>query len=394
MSTALRLGLFYAALFIGTGASAPYAGVWFGAHGMSGAQIGLVLAAPAFGRALTGPLVAIWADSARLRRTPLALIALAVAAVYAVLAVSKGFWALLGLWFLSQSLLMNMSPLGDVITLRRARLEGFSYGWPRGIGSAAYVIGNVGMGVVIGATSPKALLPWIVFAALLTAVAARWLLPADPVREPGDTHHAADRLRGLGELLRNPVFMLAIGTTGLIQASHGFYYGFSALAWKAQGLAPGLVGLLWGVGVEAEVLFLWLLEPWRRRVGPERLILLGGLGAVVRWTCLALSPPLWLLFPIQALHALTFTATFVGSLQLVERLAPARSASAAQTLNSVLSGGFLIGFSTLASGKLFDAVGVHGYFMMSGVALLGLAGAACLGPLQRRRNAAARPDRA
>src|ERR1700742_597880 len=102
MSTPVRLGLFYAALFIGTGASAPYAGVWFKAHGLSGAAIGLILAAPAFGRAITGPLVALWADGFRLRRTPLVLIALGVAATYAALAVSRGFWAWMALWFVSQ----------------------------------------------------------------------------------------------------------------------------------------------------------------------------------------------------------------------------------------------------------------------------------------------------
>jgi PPP family 3-phenylpropionic acid transporter len=110
--------------------------------------------------------------------------------------------------------------------------------------------------------------------------------------------------------------------------------------------------VLWGVGVAAEVAFLWFTEPWRRRIGPERLIFLGGAGAVARWACLALSPPMWLLIPLQTLHALSFTATFVGSLQLMERLAPARSASIAQTLNAVLTSGFLMGFSTMASGTL------------------------------------------
>jgi PPP family 3-phenylpropionic acid transporter len=86
------------------------------------------------------------------------------------------------------------------------------------------------------------------------------------------------------------------------------------------------------------------------------------------------------------LHALSFTATFIGSLQLMERLAPARHASLAQTLNSVLSGGLLIGLATMASGRLFDSVGPHGYLAMSLVAAAGLMGAACISPLQRRRN--------
>ena len=103
MSIALRLGLFYAALFIGSGASSPNAGVWFRSHGLSGAAIGLILAAPALGRAFTGPVVALWADGFRLRRTPMVWIGLGVAVGYLGLAVSRGFWAWAALWFCAQS---------------------------------------------------------------------------------------------------------------------------------------------------------------------------------------------------------------------------------------------------------------------------------------------------
>ena len=169
--------------------------------------------------------------------------------------------------------------------------------------------------------------------------------------------------------------MLTVVSVGLIQASHAFYYGFSTLAWRAQGLPASASGLLWGVAVAAEVVFLWFGEPMRRALGPERLVILGALGAVARWTCLALSPPLWLLVTVQCLHALTYTATFMGSLQLMERLSPERSATAAQTLNSVLSGGVFLGLASMGSGALFDAVGARGYLAMSACAVLGLAGA-------------------
>ena len=387
MSIALRLGLYYAALFIGSGASGPYAGVWFSSHGLSGAAIGLILAAPALGRTLVGPAVALWADGFSLRRTPLALMGLGVAAGYLGLLISRGFWAWLALWFVSQSLLGGCSPLADVITLRRARTDGFNYGWPRGIGSAAYIVANVAMGFLLGLAAPDALVVWIVAAALVAALAARWLLPPDPVHEGGQRLAGRERLQGLGALVGDPVLMLAIVSTGLIQASHGFYNGFSALTWKAQGLPSSLVGVLWGVGVAAEIGFLWFMEPWRRRIGAERLVVIGGAGAVVRWTCLAMSPPLWLLFPLQALHALSFTASFMGSLQLMERLAPPASASSAQTLNSVLSGGVLIGLATMASGRLFDTAGAHGYLAMTLIAAAGLGGALCLGPMQRARQA-------
>jgi len=63
MSLPIRLGLFYSAIFIGTGASSPYMPVWFADRGLSGAQIGLILSLPMLARAFTAPLLAVWADS-------------------------------------------------------------------------------------------------------------------------------------------------------------------------------------------------------------------------------------------------------------------------------------------------------------------------------------------
>src|SRR5262249_38319005 len=140
------------------------------------------------------------------------------------------------------------------------------------------------------------------------------------------------------------------------------------LLWRRQGLPQSLIGLLWGFGVTAEVLFMWFLEPWRRRLGPTRLLLVGGAGAVLRWSLMALAPGPLALFPIQALHALTFSATFMASLRLIEQLSPPESASAAQTLNSVCSGGVMMGAATLASGPLFDALGFGGYWAMAAMA--------------------------
>jgi len=392
MAVTQRLGLFYAFIFLGTGVSAPYIGLWFKAHGLTGAQIGLILAAPAIARMVTGPALAVWADGFRLRRTPLGLLGAASALLYGLFLATHGFFAWWTLWLISQSLFANLSPLTDVIALRRARLEGFNYGWPRGMGSAAYVAANVLMGLALTRISPDAIIGWLILTAVAAGLGGFVVLPDDPVHEQGEAVARADRWRGLGGLLRDPVFMLAVVSVGLIQASHAFYYGFSTLAWRAQGLPSSASGVLWGVGVVAEVGFLWFMEPLRRRLGAERLVIAGAVGGLIRWTVLAYSPPLWVLLPVQCLHAATFTATFMGSLQLVERLSPPGSASAAQTLNSVLSGGLFMGLASMGSGALFDLIGARGYLAMSLLAGLGLAGAAALPRAIRRRRALAAPS--
>ncbi|MBS0364186.1 MAG: MFS transporter [Proteobacteria bacterium] len=375
MSLPIRLGLFYGSLFIGNGVASPYMPVWFAHHGLNGARIGLILSLPMMARVVSAPMLAVWADSFRLRRTALMVMGALVTVGYFALAAPLGFagWAVV--WFLAATVFTTMSPLTDVIVLARARRDGFNYGWPRGIGSAAFIVGNVGMGAILTRDSPDAVLIWIVAAAALSSLAARALLPPDPVHEQGAKAPLADRLTGLGELVRDPAFMTAVVACGLIQSAHAFYYAFSTLAWKRQGIPESMTGVLWAVGVTAEIGFMWFLEPWRRRIGPTNLLVIGGAAAIVRWTALAFSPPLWLLLPLQSLHAFSYAATFFASLQLVERLSVPRNASAAQTINSALSGGILSGIATIISGWLFDRVGAQGYLLMSAMCLAGVLGA-------------------
>lgn len=385
MNSALRLGFFYAAVFVGTGASLPYMPVWFRTNGLTGSQIGLLLAAPLLARAITGPILAIWADGFILRRSPIALMMLAAGIAYTAIGFTTGFGAWFVLWFVAGTLMSTVTPLTDVLTLRRAGREDFNYGWPRGIGSAAYIVANVGAGALLARMTPDVILIWTAGSALFAAIVAVVLLPREPVQETGETLARRERWQGLSGLLRDRTFMLAAMSIGLIQATHAFYYGFSALAWRREGIGEGMVGLLWGFGVAVEIGFLWFLEPWRKRIGPERLLVLGGVAAVVRWTAFAFSPPLWLLFPLQALHTFTFAATFVGGLMIIQQLAPARAATAAQTISSALSGGLLIGLATLASGALFDVVGARGYFAMAAMGAVGLAGAIRLNRLAHSR---------
>ncbi len=371
MSSVLRLGLFYAALFIGTGASSPYIPVWFAHRGLSGAEIGAILSAPMLARVITGPAIALWADSFRLRRTPLTLIGAAMAVLYAVLAAPFGFVWWFGVWFMASSLMATLIPLTDVLVLQRSRQEGFNYGWARGIGSAAFILANIVMGMILARTSPESVLVWLSVSAMAVGLGGRFLLPPDPVA--GAALSSRDRMAGMKDLVRDRTFMLVVMSSGLIQAAHAYYYSFSTLTWKQQGVAENLIGLLWGFGVVIEVAFLWFGEPWRRRIGPRNLLMLGGLAAVLRWTVLAFSPPLWLVLVVQPLHTFTYAATFLASLVLVEKLSTPANASAAQTISSALSGGLLMGGATIGSGLLFDLVGAKGYLAMTAMCLAGLA---------------------
>lgn len=363
--------LIYGLIFAATGVSLPFAGLWLESRGLSGAEIAVILAAPLLARIVTGPLIAVWADGFRLRRTAIAWLAVVAAVAYGACALVEGFGVWLTLWFIAATAAASLIPLTDALALKLARQGGFAFSVPRGVGSLTFIAANVAMGLVLRSAGPDVILLWVVAASALVGIAAL-TAPPDPVTEPG--RQTGSRFAGLGQLLANRAFMIAIVAVGLIHAGHAFYYGFSAIAWREQGISTRDIGLLWGFSVVAELILMWGLEPWRRKagVGPFPVLVLGGLASVARWTALAFAPPLWMLWPLQALHALSFAAVFLATLQIIERLAPPGQATGAQMLYSSLSSGLLIGLATVVSGPLYDAYGTLGYLAMTALACAGL----------------------
>ncbi|HEY0052920.1 MAG TPA: MFS transporter [Caulobacteraceae bacterium] len=374
MTAAWRLALNYALVFGGNGVALPFIGLWLRAQGLSGAEIGVVLATPMLARLITGPAIALWADGFHHRRTAMAILAAVAAAGYALLLAVEGLALWLPVWFVAATAAAALIPLSDVLTLKVAARDGYAFSWPRGAGSAAFVAANVAMGAMLARVPVDAIVIWLVAAAALAALVAGLVLPAERVHDEGGVSRA-DRFRGLGRLVADPTFMTAITAVGLIQSAHAFYYGFSALEWRARGISAQTTGLLWAVSVVAEIAFLWVIDPWRLRrgIGPWTLLMIGGVAAAWRWAALALAPPVWLLWPLQGLHALSFAATFLAGLQIVERLCPPQSATGGQMLVSTLSSGVLVGLATLLSGPLYDAYGAGGYVAMTLMCLGGLA---------------------
>ena len=157
-------------------------------------------------------------------------------------------------------------PLTDVLNLRLSGRFGYTFAVPRGLGSASFVAANIIMGGLLLTQPTEAIIVWLVAASLGVTVVAVLALPAEPVADGGPLR-GRERFCGIGRLLKDPVFMTAIFAIGAVQAAHAYQYGFSAILWKTEGISEAVTGQLWAFGVIAEILLMWLFEPWRRRVG-------------------------------------------------------------------------------------------------------------------------------
>ena len=360
-----RLALVYAALFLAAGWQLPLFPVWLSARGLDPAAIGIVLAAYQIVRVVATPTITRLADRHGSLNGAIIAAALATLCALALLGSVGGFAPILiaaaVLGFMSAPLM----PLIDAYGLRGLSLRARSYGPVRLWGSVAFIVANLTGGLLLGVLAPTNLI-WLIFAGNCAVVAAAFLLVPLPRDEaaresaPGRSH------------LRQPAF-LAIAAAGcLIQASHAVYYGFSTLDWSAKGFGGVTIGVLWALGVVAEIVLFALAPRLPPSVGPVTLILIGAAGGVVRWIVTAFDPPLALLAPLQLLHALSFGATHLGTMMFLGQNAPEGGRAAAQGDIATANGVMMAAASALA-GLLYGAGGSYAYLAM---AVLAVAGAA------------------
>ncbi|MCG8509212.1 MAG: 3-phenylpropionate MFS transporter [Rhodospirillales bacterium] len=362
--TATRLSLFYVAFFAVVGIHLPFWPVWLKFKGLGATEIAIVLALGTAGRIVASPLLANVADRYGERRRPMILLAFAAFLAFCLYALTDGFWAIFAVTTLFIVAWAPIMPLGETLIATTAREQGLEYGRIRLWGSLSFIAAAVLAGREL-AGRPEHLVFWLLAATTALTALSCLLLPDCRVSQ---TDGGRPRFR---QFLMDPRFVLFLLSAALVQSSHGVYYVFGTLHWKTAGYSEGIIGLLWAEGVLAEVILFAFGAFVSRHLGPARLILLGGLAGILRWTALGLSDALPVLLAVQALHAFTFGAVHLAAINFVMQTVPPAHAATAMSLYSSTTMGLAMGISMLISGPLYDAAGGQSYLAMSGLAAIG-----------------------
>jgi PPP family 3-phenylpropionic acid transporter len=363
----------FAAMFLAYGAQLPFWPLWLERWGLTQGEIGLYLGAAIVAR-LAGGVIAPWlADLTGRRRTALALLALAGAAIFLAHPFAGDRATLFVLTLAWATTFAASLPIADALASAAAARHGFSYARARAAGSAAFLFANLACGAAVGFWGPDAALVWIVVS--LCAVAAL------AGRHPGGAPGGAERA-GAGEalvLLRARPFALAAAASAALQAAHGPLYAYGSIHWRGQGLGEATIGALWAAGVAAEVaLMVWAGGRLTRRLGPAGLFALSGAAGLARWAAMAAEPTGVWLWLWQATHALTFAPAHLGMIAFVAAAAPARLAASAQGLIGAGAGNLAMAGATFAAAALYPVAGPWMYGVGVALSAAGLAAAAAL----------------
>lgn len=359
---AVRLALFYSAVFAVSGTHLPFFPVWLKAIGIDAAWIGIINALPAITRFTTLPYATALAEKRHAVRAGMMVSVLATAVGFAAVGLQQQPLALLVIYALTCMMWTPTIPLTDAYALRGVARYGIDYGPVRLWGSAAFAAGSLACGYLVDIVAAQELI-WVIVAWAVVAVLASLLLrPLDDVRRRSAEMPASKAL------LRDAGFWAVILSAALIQGSHVAYYTFSAINWQAHGLGGLTIAGLWTLGVIAEIV-VFALSP-RFSLHPSSLMAIGGASAVVRWVVTAHDPPLALLALVQLGHGLTFGMTILGTMNLLVQRVPLHQIARGQGYYAACIG--MLGATTsIASGAIYARIGDGLYYVMAAMAGLG-----------------------
>ena len=363
LSRPARLASFYFAFFAYSAAYVAYFPLWLAWRGLGAGEIAFVLALPQLARTFAPAGWGWLADRTGAQRGILVFSCVALAACFTALPYADGTRQIALLIAISSVLSAGALPLVEAMTLGSLPDGPARYGPIRLWGSVGFIAVLLAGGWWLDLRSIETLPAALVLLAL-ASLAVAVSLPR------GATHVAPPAAR-----LSIPPGALAVLGSGFCMAvAHGALYAFFTLHLQREGYSGVIIGVLWTLGVVAEIFVFAYLPALFRRYALSALLLASHFCAVARFLAIGWGAShLWILLVAQLLHAATFGAFHAASVAAVHRIFPAHAQGRGQTLFSSISYGAGGAAGALLAGWGWEAAGPGLAFSLA--ALAGLVGA-------------------
>lgn len=388
MRRGAALAVYWFFYFGGLGIFFPYYSLYLRENaGLTGTEVGIVVAALPLVGLVAQPLWGHVADRTGARTPILVLLTVGAAAGYGALGLVSGFAAMLASTALLAFFATAVLPVSVSVTLaalgdRGPRLFGLVRVWGT-LGYLVFVIGfpwllgrfqaRHGLAATGAVSEPGLELMFFVTAALVFAAALVGpFLPRDQAvglrAAPGE---GVELLRH-GAVRRLLLFSLA---------SYVFLQGPMTLFpiyVRALGGDIDTVGRMWVLMLLVEIPLVAFMGAGLERVGPRVLLALGVLAGGLRWVICGLTWDTRVIYPIQLVHGVVVAGLMIGAPLYLETVVPPHLRSTGQALLATFGTGLGGILSNAGAGWLLERVGPNAPYLVGG------AGAIVLGLLVGR----------
>ncbi|MDR2837652.1 MAG: MFS transporter [Azonexus sp.] len=364
-----RLSGYYFFYFAFIGAFSPYFGLYLESLHFSAWDIGLLMSQMQlmrlFGPNLWGWLADRYGQRARIIR---------LSGVVAIAGFSAFFWLdrLPGMLLAMAVMAFFWSaalPLVETLTFDHLGAAKSRYSRIRVWGSIGFIVAVMGTGALLDRMALPGLL-WVCSGILLGILGWAIALPETPGRLPTASEATTPPL---WPILRQPRVAALMAACFAMSVAHGPFYVFYSIHLAANGYSKTEVGLLWSIGVLAEIAVFLGMSRLARRFSLRLILLACFVAAAVRFVLMGWGvASVGLMVFVQLLHGLTFGACHASSIAAVHAWFPGRAQGRGQALYSsfTFGAGGLLG--ALIGGKTWDSWGAGWTFSLA--ALFGLLG--------------------
>jgi len=356
----------YATLYLHYGVLS-FLPLWLASRSVPATQIGALLAIPLVLRLIAvGPVVAFAGRRGHLRDA-LTLFAVIAALLAGLTGLIHDHFALLVIFVFFSIAWDQLPVLADAYAVLTVRARGLDFGRLRVWGSLG-VVGGALIGGAVFQVGGIGLLPWLAGGLLLLLALVSRITPPDRALSPPDETRTPGDWKAV---FKDRQMIRAMFATSLIAGSHGILLTFGSIQFSAQGWSSTIIGLLISMGVLSEVIVLWFAQKMLKDGDPRGLILIAGGFAIARWTVMAFTPALSIVFVAQMLNGVSAMGPVMGLMLIIARRTPAHLVGVAQGVGAVILG-LGLALVTFGSGLLWEQGPAVAYGAMALMAALGL----------------------
>ena len=252
-------------------------------------------------------------------------------------------------------------PLAESLTLSHLATTNGHYSRIRAWGSFGFIVASFGFGFVFDLLGIQHLLVTLLITQMLIFIFSYGI--------PEKAYEREESVNlSFFNILKNNEVICLLSSCALMVTSHGLLYNFFSIYLDEQGYTKSAIGFLWSLGVICEIIVFLSMPKMLKFFNFKQILMISLFIAVIRFFIIGNYVDFLILIILaQMMHAFTFGAFHVASIEMVNKFFPGKNHAKGQALyNSItygvggalggLGGGFIIQTYSASSAFLLSAL--------------------------------------
>ncbi|MDD9269403.1 MFS transporter [Paenibacillus sp. GCM10023248] len=295
----MQTSLFYALIYMSTGAFFSYISVYYTEIGLGNFEVGILTSVGAVIGLIAQPLWGIISDRSRYKNNVLVCcILLAALSVWLVQWSGISFGLLLLAMVVFSFFQVAINPLSDAITLELSSKGIVKFSGVRTFGSVGYAVMSVLAGWMFARNIHSIFI--VTSVVMFVSFVISLLLPKV------EGHQNGKKKVKVTELFKHRPLMVLYAYAFILSSTLGFFFSFHAIYSQEQGVSMEIIGLGIAIGSISQFPFMIWFDWIFRRFGMVNILLFSGLIHVIRWLLYATALTPQTVVIMWALHGGTY----------------------------------------------------------------------------------------